>query len=36
MYIGFKEEFKELLGEGYYGKGGLSKVFIEKKYIDEV
>jgi len=34
--LGFKEEFKELLGEGYYGKGGLSKMFIEKKYIGEV
>nr|ABN08503.1 Thioredoxin-like fold [Medicago truncatula] len=30
------KKFKELLGEGYYGKGGLPKLFIEKKYIDEV
>ena len=30
------QELKELLGEGYYGKGGLRKVFIEKKYIGEV
>jgi len=36
MYLGFKEELKELLGEGYYGKGGLPKVFIEKKYIGGV
>jgi len=33
MHLGFKEEFKELLGEGYYGIVGLPKVFIEKKYI---
>jgi hypothetical protein len=33
MHLGFKEELKELLGEGYYGKGGLPKVLIEKKYI---
>ncbi|AES80934.2 glutaredoxin family protein [Medicago truncatula] len=36
MYLGFKEEFKELLGEGYYSKGELQKVFIEKKYIGGV
>jgi len=36
MHLGFKEELKELLGDGYYGKGELPKVFIEKKYIDEV
>jgi len=36
MHLEFKKEFKELLGEGYYGKEGLPKVFIEKKYIDEV
>jgi len=32
MHLGFKEELKELLGEGYYGKEGLPKVFIKKKY----
>ena len=31
-----QEERKELLGEGYYGKRGLPKVFIGKKYIDGV
>ncbi|AES98132.1 hypothetical protein MTR_5g064740 [Medicago truncatula] len=36
MHLGFKEELKELLGEGYYGKGRLPKVFIEKKYIGGV
>jgi len=36
MYLGFKKELKELLGEGYYGKRGLPKVFIEKKYIGGV
>ncbi|AES64636.2 hypothetical protein MTR_2g028040 [Medicago truncatula] len=36
MHLKFKEELKELLGEGYYGKGGLIKVFIEKKYIGGV
>ncbi|RHN66267.1 putative thioredoxin-like protein [Medicago truncatula] len=33
MHIRFKEELKELLGERYYDKGGLPKVFIGKKYI---
>ncbi|AES64537.2 glutaredoxin family protein [Medicago truncatula] len=36
MHLGFKEEFKELLDEEYYGKGGLPKVFIEKKYVGGV
>jgi len=36
MHLRFKKEFKELLGEGYYGKGGLPKVFNEKKYIGGV
>jgi len=36
MYIRFKEKLKELLSEGYYDKGGLPKVFIEKKYISGV
>ncbi|RHN47049.1 putative thioredoxin-like protein [Medicago truncatula] len=36
MHLGFKEEFKELLGEWYYGKGGLPKVLIEMKYIGGV
>ncbi|GAU39927.1 hypothetical protein TSUD_275270 [Trifolium subterraneum] len=36
MHLGFKEELKELLGEGNYGKGGLPKVFIGSKYIGGV
>ncbi|KAF5763819.1 putative glutaredoxin, Thioredoxin-like superfamily [Helianthus annuus] len=32
MHSGFKEELKELLGDGYNG-GGLPKVFVGKKYI---
>ena len=36
MHLGFKEELKELLGERYYGKDGLPKVFIVKKYIGGV
>jgi len=36
MHLRFKDELKELLGEGYYGKRGLPKVFIEKKYIGGV
>ncbi|KEH24994.1 glutaredoxin family protein [Medicago truncatula] len=36
MHLGFKEELKELLGEGNYGKGGLPKVFIGRKYIGGV
>ncbi|KAJ4823926.1 hypothetical protein Tsubulata_009760 [Turnera subulata] len=32
MHSGFKEELKELMGEGYRG-GGLPKVFVGKKYI---
>ncbi|OMP09793.1 Glutaredoxin [Corchorus olitorius] len=31
MHSGFKEELKELMGEGF--KGGLPRVFIGKKYI---
>ncbi|KAI3824041.1 hypothetical protein L1987_05488 [Smallanthus sonchifolius] len=34
MHSGFKEELKELLGDGYNG-GGLPKVFAGKKYIDD-
>ncbi|KEH27903.1 glutaredoxin family protein [Medicago truncatula] len=33
IHLGFNEELKELLGGGYYGKGGLPKVFIGKKNI---
>lgn len=36
MHLGFKEELKELLSEGNYGKGGLPKVFIGRKYIGGV
>ncbi|KAH7853130.1 hypothetical protein Vadar_033725 [Vaccinium darrowii] len=32
MHSGFKEELKELLGDGFL-KGGLPKVFVGKKYI---
>lgn len=32
MHSGFKDELKELLGEGCY-KGGLPRVFVGKKYI---
>ncbi|KAI5443044.1 uncharacterized protein At5g39865 [Lathyrus oleraceus] len=35
MHLEFKEELKELLGEEY-GKGGLPKVFIGRKYIGGV
>ncbi|XP_004489382.1 uncharacterized protein At5g39865 [Cicer arietinum] len=35
MHLRFKEELKELLGEGY-GKGGLPKVFVGKKFIGGV
>lgn len=31
MHSGFKEELKELMGDGF--KGGLPRVFLEKKYI---
>lgn len=33
MHSGFKEELKELLGEGWYSGGALPKVFIGSKYI---
>ncbi|WJX65595.1 hypothetical protein P8452_50236 [Trifolium repens] len=36
MHLGYKEELKELLGEGNYGKGGLPKVFIGRKFIGGV
>ncbi|KAI8018393.1 Uncharacterized protein LOK49_LG04G03815 [Camellia lanceoleosa] len=32
MHSGFKEELRELLGDGFYG-GGLPRVFVGKKYI---
>ncbi|KAL3525948.1 hypothetical protein ACH5RR_014320 [Cinchona calisaya] len=33
MHSGFKEELKELLGEGWFSGGALPKVFIGKKFL---
>lgn len=36
MHSGFKEELKELLGEGWFSKGALPKVFLGRKFLGGV
>ncbi|AES75345.1 hypothetical protein MTR_6g042350 [Medicago truncatula] len=36
MHLEFKEELKELLGEGYYGKGGLPKRLCDDKKFEKL